>query len=425
VIDGPTRSAAATPEVAPRTRRNRILWLGGGLLAAAVVCIVAGAAVWFRQPPTPRELFERALSGLDRGDVLPVTRALPQLEVRPEFVSHARLLRAVALLRTGQSDAALGRFAALRPTGELREPILFYTAQALHASNRLAEAELLLHTLVKEHPANAEARRWLGIVYYDLGAYDAAIVELQELAKLVPDDYRPHRLIGLMCHDFEQEQEAVDSYRQALTLAPPNDVRHEILQELAQALVALRRYDEAKETIAQARPTAVLESLAAQCLWSEGQPELALEKLEAARRLDPAERTRFLLEAEILATRGDRASAIEILREAVRYHPHDAECHYRLGLALRDAGETDAAEAELAAWKRLKELATELSELNFKALGDPHDLVVRERLADVCEALGKKELAAMWRQTAESLRNAAPRPVQGNGAAPVAGSRGL
>jgi len=51
-------------------------------------------------------------------------------------------------------------------------------------------------------------------------------------------------------------------------------------------------------------------------------------------------------------------------------------------------------------------LAGQLSEKNFRALGNPHDMKVREELADLCEELGKHELAVMWRQTAAALKTA-------------------
>jgi tetratricopeptide (TPR) repeat protein len=385
-----------------------------------VVLAAFAGVVWFgHAPPTPDALFAEALAGLERGELEPFDRAVRVLEKRSEYEMHVRFLDGVALFRSGRSEAALQRFATLAPAGDLREPMLLYTAQALHAANRLPEAEFLLRTLVHECPENAEAHRWLGVIYYDLGAYDYAIVQLQELAKLVPDDYRPHRLIGLMYRDFEQDQEAIESYREALDRSPPRDVRNEILQELAEALVALRRYDEALEVIAEAQPTAVLETLKAQCLWSDGQAEAALRTLQNARRLNPTERTRILLEAEIRAARGDLPRGLELLREAVRLHPHDAECHYQLGLALRNAGLTTEAESELATWNRLKELATRLSQLNFQALRNPHDLDVREQLAEVCEELGKDELAAMWRQTVEALRTSPGPPNQRTSDAPV------
>jgi tetratricopeptide (TPR) repeat protein len=383
----------------------------GALAGLLVVAIAWGTWQVLRArgtpsaPPSPASQFASALAALERGDAARLTETLQALKPHPEFAPHVRLLNAVWLLKTGRVQDALPRFATLPATGELREPVLLYSAQALHAVNRLAEAEMRLRVLVQEQPANSEARRWLGIIYYDLGAYDAALIELRELARLAPEDYRPHRLSGLMYRDFEQNQEAIDSYLAALERSPPAEVQQEIREELAATLVSERRYDRALATIAEARPTAVLLALAAQCDWSAGRRESALDQLAAARRLDSGDRTALLLEAEIRTAAGDRAAALALLREAVRWHPYDAESHYRLGLALRDAGLTDEAEQELAAWTRLKELATRLSELNFKALGDPHDIAVREQLAEVCDELGKPELAAMWRQTVAALRN--------------------
>ena len=50
----------------------------------------------------------------------------------------------------------------------------------------------------------------------------------------------------------------------------------------------------------------------------------------------------------------------------------------------------------------------QLTDLNIKALSEPFNSELRFELADLCEQLGKKELAVMWRKAGESIRTAAP-----------------
>lgn len=403
-ISGATASTDAA--AIPRGRRaRRVLWSSVGV---TVFLGLAGLVQPWRATPAPDELFDLALASVEQSDLQDADRAARALAKHPEYDSHVRFLGGVALLRSGRPEEALQRFASLSPDGRLRQPLLLYTAQALHATNRVSEAELLLRTLVQERPNSPEAHRWLGILYYDLGAYDSAILHLQQLSKLAPEDYRPLRLIGLIHRDVGEDQEAVANYYEALKCSPEETDRREILQDLAESLVTLRRYEEAREVIGRAPPTPILETLAAEVYWSEGQTKAALERLQNARSLDPNQRAALLLEARIRAAQGNSPKALELLQQAVHLHPHDSECRYQLSLALRDAGLSEKAEVELAAWNRLTDRTRRLRELNMQAIRHPHDVAVREQLAEISEELGKHELAAMWRRTADGLRTGTP-----------------
>ena len=366
---------------------------------------VAGAAALVSVCRTsPEKAFDQALAALERGDVTGVEGWLTVLDRHPQYSEHARLLDGLIFLRGHRLDAALARFYPPPKSGALRPYFLLYAAQALHESNQLVQAEVLLRSLSTEYPRHVEARRWLGIVYYDLGAFDAAIIELTLLSELSPSDYRPYRLIGLMQHDFEQDTDAILSYQRALERSPPPAVYQEILRELAESFVNLRRYEEASRVLQQAVPTAAVLALSGQCAWSLGHVDEALAQVSQARQFDSNDRRLLLLEAEMKSAAGDLPGALEILRRALEKHAHDAETRYRYALALKESGFAREAEEEMVRWNQAKELAVKLTELNFKALGDPHDASVRDKLAEVCQSLGKDELAAMWRRAADACR---------------------
>lgn len=374
--------------------------------AALVILCTCVGLIWFVVPRDPELTFDVALSSLNKGDLPAFDRAIRSLEKNPELEPYADFLLGVRLLRFGRTDSALQRFSRISPTGRLREPLLFYNALALETASRKPEAVALLSILVRENPDNAEAHRWLGIIYYDLGAYDLAILHLREVTRLVPDDFRPYRLMGIMYRDFAQDKEAIESYRAALDRNPPEQIKSEMALELAASLIAQKNYDEAMEVLLKLHSSAIAETLKARCFLNSGNNAEAMASLEAAKRLSPDERAVFLLEAEILSSEGKRMEAVEILRKATAVFPYDAECRYQLGLALRDAGQVEEAQVELAEWNRLKALATQLTEKNFRALSNPRDSGIREELAQLCEQLGKHELAVMWRQAAAALRTA-------------------
>jgi len=363
------------------------------------------------------QTLELALSSLDKGDVRAFNRAVRSLEQNPESQSYADFLLGVRLLRFGRTDSALQRFSRISASGKLREPLLFYTALALHKASRKPEAEAMLTTLVRENPDHAEAHRWLGIIYYDLGAYDLAIRHMREVTRLVPSDFRPYRLMGMMYRDFTQDKEAIESYRAALDRNPPMQEGSEMSLELAASLVSQKQYDEAMEVLLPIPSSAIAETLKARCYLNAGNNAEAIASLKTAQRLDPDDRSVCLLDAEIRVAQGERKAAVEILRRATMLFPYDAECRYQLGLALRDAGQAEEAKVELAAWSRLKELSAQLSEKNSRVLSNPHDADIRNELAELCEQLGKHDLAIMWRQAAAVLKRAAdqerPSPTTG------------
>lgn len=85
-------------------------------------------------------------------------------------------------------------------------------------------------------------------------------------------------------------------------------------------------------------------------------------------------------------------------------------CRHQLAQALRLLGDT--AEADIEAQRAVKtmEQITELSELNQSAIERPTDVELRLRIADLCDELGMKKLAVMWKKAAESCRQFAPVP---------------
>ena len=390
-------------DVFHRPRIFRLL-IGAVPLAAAVLGLV-----WYllwSGSVTSAERFRLALAALDQGDLDQVASAATLLEGDPEYAAHVRLLDAAVLLRSGQPERSLGELTSLPLQEELRLPGLLLMGESLYRLGRLAEAEVVFRQLVREHPQHPDSHRWLGAIYFDLGANTAAIAELKRVAELDPGDYAPHRLIGLMHLDFEQNVEAIEHYRRALDLNPPVSVRQQILRELAKSLIAEREYSEALQTLEDAGGDSVVFALAAECYWSLGRQQEAREALRQAAALDPEERVAALLESRILMEGGQPSAAVHALERVLRRNPQDAECRYHLALAYRQLGDDERHAAEMARWQELADLHQKLTELNIKAIEQPRNAAIRDQIADLCLALGKVKLAEMWRAAARACRQA-------------------
>jgi thioredoxin-like negative regulator of GroEL len=55
----------------------------------------------------------------------------------------------------------------------------------------------------------------------------------------------------------------------------------------------------------------------------------------------------------------------------------------------------------------------QLTDLNRQAMRNPWDADVRRRLAEVCEQIGRPDLAAMWRSAADACAPAMKRNPDG------------
>ena len=357
---------------------------------------------------TPEEEFQRGLTAIEEGQDAVLLDALNSLKLHPEYVDHVRLLVGISRQQSGDHLSALESFSRVDQDGPLREHLQMNVGISYHALGRLVEAERVFRPLAKSSPNSPDAHRWLGIVYYDLGAYDFAIAHLSRLTELEPDDFRPYRLLGLMHRDFERDADSEAFYRKALECTPPKESRREIVGELALAYISQRKYREALKLVESEPADAELLAIGSRCLMNLGEKEKAASRLKEAARLDPDHRTVLMLQAEFFQADNRNTEALGRLRRAVKLDHFDIEARYKLALLLQKLGSTNEYKVEIAEWEKQKKMKEQLTDLNIKALSEPFNSELRFELADLCEQLGKKELAVMWRKAGESIRTAAP-----------------
>ncbi|GIS61200.1 MAG: hypothetical protein CM1200mP2_34250 [Planctomycetaceae bacterium] len=73
-----------------------------------------------------------------------------------------------------------------------------------------------------------------------------------------------------------------------------------------------------------------------------------------------------------------------------------------------DSATPEKYKQEMARHDKSQKLKQELTEKNLEANRAPDNAEVRDRLAELCDALGKSELATMWRRPGGSLPTPAP-----------------
>ena len=94
---------------------------------------------------------------------------------------------------------------------------------------------------------------------------------------------------------------------------------------------------------------------------------------------------------------GEFEKARADLDRVVSKDPYNKEAHYKLSQALLRLNKPQEAQQHLDVSNRLTAAATEALNLVTRADGKPIDKQRRQRLAELYEQLGKRELAEHWR----------------------------
>jgi len=373
------------------------------LLMGLVAGVALGTWAW-QQRTRPQDQFAAALQALDDKNYERVSELRSALEGRAGFEEHARLLSGAVLLRNGKYELAYSEVASVSPLAALRSPALELMGECLYRMGRIAEAEPLMRQLVAENKDDANAHRWLGAIYYDMGANDLAIAEFERVSQLDPQDYRPHWMIGMMCYDFELFARAIEHYRQAVKLCPDVPVRGRLVLGLAKCLISERQFEDALDVLQDATLDADILALKTECYWSLGNQEQAQRLLQQAVKRYPTDRRVLYLQARMLIGDGRREEAMAPLQQVLGRNPLDAECRYQLALIYRQLGRDADHKREIAKWEESKSLLERLTELNIEAIQRPGDADVRDELASTCQKLGKHKLAEMWSKAADVCR---------------------
>ena len=379
-------------------------------LSLLMAIIVAG--IWaysFSNWRRHRE-FELGWAALSEGKLSEVSVRMGRLRQHPEFAEHLRVLRAGVLVRTGNPNGGLEILRRISAEDQLRERVLLLTCEALYQLKRWADAATVALKILELPSHGSQAHRWLAAIYYDLGSMDQAVGHLRELAALEPQDYSPFHLLGQVHNDFERFSKAIEDYRQALKRNPPVEIIPELCFGLATAQAKSNDFQAALATLESVRLGDNIEAqaLLAECLWSVGQKAEAQKRLARVQAID-ADNTEVLwLAARIALDEGQTTNAISVLSKIVATAPFHNIALMELAASHRRLGNIAEADRYLARRNVARELFEKMVNLNTRAIREPQNADVREELADVCENLGKPDLATVWRDAAKALRSVPP-----------------
>jgi tetratricopeptide (TPR) repeat protein len=351
--------------------------------------------------------WNRGWQALENGDLSDARIAYRELEKAAPNSPQLIVLRAGLALKRGDYPSVLESLDPALASGELRRPVLILISEAMYRVEDLEAARVVALAGAKDFPDEAHFCRVLSGIYYDLGAIQQALHQVDQLIRLVPADYRPHYLAAVIHDDFDHPDEAIRHLTIALEKSPPEEPTHEMLDMLVANLVKERRYQEALRVIADHSTWERQSYWRAHCLAGLGRTEEALDAARIAHEAGIDEPGLLGLKARILDDSGKHLDAIPLLERAVQLKPHDAQLQYQLAQAFDSAGQGENARSAFERFRRTQELREKLTLMSQKADEDIESAETRDELAGICAELGLDRLAETWRAAANHCRKRA------------------
>ncbi len=247
-----------------------------------------------------------------------------------------------------------------------RVPSTLEQAKAEHLAGRLEAAGRLYRRVLVEDPANFDAYYFLSVVCHGLGQPQEAIANLQQAARLAPDDVETHRDLGVVLAQHGRLDEAIVSLERARQLMPGSAEIATVLEQalvardMSQApeLVAQGRFAEAEvccRNIASARPNdAPAHENLANVLKVQGKLDEAATCYQAALALNANLAEAHYNLGSIRLEQGKFQDAVLALCRAVQLKPDNVEAHNNLGMALAKQKQFEDALASFARALELK-----------------------------------------------------------------------
>ncbi|HEX4488792.1 MAG TPA: tetratricopeptide repeat protein [Terriglobales bacterium] len=264
---------------------------------------------------------------------------------------------------------------------------------ALFKGGELKEAIQAFQHVQKTQPEEAPRLKTLiGIAYYGLNDYTAAIPYLKEVTAGDPQNLPFRLMLAHSCLGAKQYQCVLDVYHEILLLnaesAEADMLAGEALDDMKDKPGATQQFRAAVKANPQ-EPN--VHFGLGYLLWGQSQYEEAAQEFEAELTNDPnhAQALTYLADADLKLNRS--VAALPLLRKAVQINPTMPLPHLDLGILDADAGHRDEA---------LKEMTT-AAKLN------PNDVNVHWRLGRLYKSMGRNEEAAAEFAKTKNLTKAA------------------
>jgi tetratricopeptide (TPR) repeat protein len=377
----------------PSKRRQLLAALALLLLIAAVGGVIFSSLV-FRD--TLDSQFQSAIRAFREGDFTTVVEVAEKLRPVKDYEPHVHLLQGMLLLRSNRAKDAVTELSLAHEHPATQEMAWLLSGEAFYRLREFSKAEQCLKAALAIDPEMVDAHRWLGAIYYDIGAMNQAVVELELVAEQDPEDPRPHRLMGVIYQDFEEYPDAIEAFRESLRRDSKQADAADLWLDLANCQLKIGALDQALDTLDNAPDSPRRKTLEAACLFRQGKTELARQTIDAALEQAPNSLAPLLLKGRLLLDTDAAEQAVQVLTKSARQYPNEYEVHELLSEAYKVAGKDELAESHFQQMQRLKTLRLEFNRMHLRAIEDPSDDDARYQLGLMALQLGKPQLAHRW-----------------------------
>ena len=306
---------------------------------------VAGAFAVLQAPAQDAKIedaFRRGATAMHEGHTQEAETAFREAVQLQPTLAMARLDLGLVLGREGKLDEAVQSLSeALRLDPAIEGGHLF-RGIFLHQSNRQDEARTELQKEIDQHPSNAEALTWLGMVELAAGHPEKAVGPFDRAAELQPNDLNLLEFRG-RAHNLV----ARDSYAKMARLDPTSWHVHRVQAEIFA--------DEGKHTeaIAEYEAAIKLQDRNPDLYEGVGDEYRKLNQLDAAKRayakeleLSPQNAVAMYDLGSTDIELGDNTAGVPLLQAMIKSYPGSPVAEYYLGRGLA----ADGNDAEAAAW---------------------------------------------------------------------------
>jgi tetratricopeptide (TPR) repeat protein len=375
-------------------------------MLAAIVVLCSGWVYATRAEAARKaDAFRRGRVALQELDIVGTREAFNALRDDPEFEAETVLLRAGILTALGQPRQAIAELAAVQVRPDLVEDAGLLRANAEWRTGNAVASITTLDQLTRRYPASRLPQLKLIHYYHAIGAIDEAMRRCRALLSHHMEDPHVREMLAVMLHrDMMFFGDAAKEYRMAIRFSQPGSSMDQARLSLLECLVELHEYEELLQE------AALLPESPARFTW-QAIAEKALDRLadaeaslKLALELDPKYMPALDQYGRLLVERREFAAAAEKFSVAVSLDENDHKMRYRLAQALQFSGEKEKAAAEFEKCKASEELSRQMTLLYSKAKENPADFETREKLVQIAEKMGRRDLMAIWSQAAAQSR---------------------
>lgn len=310
-------------------------------------------------------------------------------------------------LAQGRPDLAFREVQHIRDEAPGAAEAMTVAGQALLTQGQVVVARQALQRALALNPDQPDAAKMLAAIYIASGDATRGIELLERAAALDPRDFRPWYALGKVRHDLGEFDAAAEAYAKALRLGAPGTEAREARIGRIRALLDANRAEEAAAELDDARARLPneprLAALEARAARATGNLDRALDRAEAALRLNPDDFDALYVRAQIRQIRGDRSAALADLERAHslnRNHLGTLQLMLQLQAQLGLTAEAEETRARLERTRQRLDMMNTLTKLIHQ---NPEDPLPRYQMGQLAVEGGLDALAFRCFQAALDL----------------------